>query len=112
MRKKIAILCVLIFTFLCSTGCEEERTDAPPTLKYNDAYYLCEGGFIDTPVISKKFIGKVESEVPGYEFPKNNFEINLEGYLDCKMYLLDDGDIIVEYKGDQYGNWRRFEPRE
>lgn len=111
MKKAIIVVGILIL-LMCLVGCEEERTAAPPTLKYNDTYYLCEGGFIDSPAISKEYIGKVEREVPIYEFPQNNFEINIEGYLDCKMYLLEDGDIVVEYKGDQYGDWRRFIPRE
>ena len=108
--KKLLLL-VLLLTIVLS-GCEEEHVDAPGTLQYNGIWYSCTGGFVDSSAIRKEFIGEVNSQVPGYEFPQQDFESNMDGIMGGKMYLLDDGDIIVEYDGEAYGDWTRFSKKE
>ena len=109
MRRKWIILCLMFVLFLMiGTACEEEHVSLPGTLQYNGTRYHCTGGFIDTPAIRKTHIGKITALVPVYEFPQQDFETNMDGLLDGNVYLLEDGDIIVEYSGEAYGDWCRF----
>ena len=109
-KTKYLVIFLLIIFFV--SECEKAYVSAPPMLQYNGTCYNCTGGFIDSPAIRKEYIGEVESQVPCYEYPKQDFETNCDGLLGGKMYLLENGDIIVEYDGDAYGDWSHFSAKE
>lgn len=113
MKKTISTCVLFIFAaalFLPIIGCkQEEHYVFPPSLFLEGERYKCTGGYMESSVDSPEYIGIIQSEIPEWQLPSQEFEVNFSGFLGNAVYRINDETVIVAYTGPAYGDWRKFE---
>ena len=87
------------------TAQEPMRCVAPSAVFVNDSYYrLFEARQHIVPKLDNLwvYLGEVQSTVPGYESPTENFQVNWEGAIGAKIYHTHEGRVPVHDLGDDY----------
>lgn len=121
MRKKlflvigavlVCILLSLIFFFFFSkfdhTPSNEQPSDYPPMVMYNDTLYKTAGYNVDDLSFSElDELGEIQSTID-YGVPKENFQAN-DSLMGCKIYSSQTADdyIFVLY-GETYLPYKKL----
>ena len=119
MRKKlfffffavlVGILMLLIFSFskFAHTPSNEQRSDYPPMVMYNDTLYKTADYNVDDLSLSElNELGEIQSTID-YGVPKENFQAN-DALMGCKIYSSQTADdyIFVLY-GETYLAYKKL----
>lgn len=113
MKIKVVLLGIFLI-ILGDTGCKTNEGEwvMKPSIMYNNELYLTANTIEGAPkykdlINDLEFVGKVESSTLSTKLPKKNFQINMDSYKGCELYINKkdaNENIYIRYITKEYGD--------
>jgi len=119
LRKKwaialsvVAVVVTAVLLTIATIWARSQHTALPPLLFLNGALYKDTGYPASQEELDRRvYLGVIQSCVPSYERPKEEFQVNTEVFVGAPLYQAGE-DIVIFYKELERRSWWEYQKLE